>query len=77
MCWVLTWLMVKGEVKPRQVEQLSSLLLIDLLGNPEVFQVLVVSPDLDGVSYCQGSLAAYLPVTGQGRLNGCGLARAD
>jgi hypothetical protein len=25
---------------------------------------------------CQGTLAAYLPVTGQGRLNGCGSAKA-
>jgi hypothetical protein len=25
---------------------------------------------------CQGTLAAYPPVTGQGRLNGCGSAKA-
>jgi hypothetical protein len=25
---------------------------------------------------CQGTLVAYLPVTGQGRLNGCGSAKA-
>jgi hypothetical protein len=26
--------------------------------------------------HCQGTPAAYLPVTGQGRLNGCGSAKA-
>jgi hypothetical protein len=33
-------------------------------------------PQQRDLANCQGTLAAYLPVTGQGRINGCGSAKA-
>jgi hypothetical protein len=41
--------MVEGEVKPQQVERPHSLLTIEFLGDSEILQVLMVSPDLDRV----------------------------
>src|ERR1700675_2140584 len=41
-----SWLVVEGEVEARQIEGPSGLAAVELLGGPEVLQVLVVCPDL-------------------------------
>src|ERR1700675_4013239 len=41
-----SWLVVEGEVEAGQVERPSGLAAVELLGGPEVFEILMVHPDL-------------------------------
>src|SRR6202795_1333842 len=45
-----SWLVVEGEVKAGQVEGPSGLAAVELLGSPEVLEVLMVRPDLKGLA---------------------------
>src|SRR6202795_2556587 len=46
----LSWLVVEGEVEVGQVERPSGLAAVELLGGPEVLEVLMVCPDLEGLA---------------------------
>jgi hypothetical protein len=45
------WLVVEGEVEPEEIQGPSRLMVVKLLGDAEILEVLVISPNLYGVSH--------------------------
>jgi hypothetical protein len=59
-----------------QLHQTHQMLTPPAINNPAPIFTKVCINTMPSGSYCQGTPAAYPPVTGQGRLNGCGSAKA-
>jgi len=47
----VSWLVVESEVKPGEIQQPSHLVAVKLLSNTEILKVLVIGPNLYGVSH--------------------------